>query len=227
MIKIKHEKLNIKGKYRCIVISDIHSHLERFQQILKEVEYTTNDYLIINGDFVEKGTQAIETVHYLQYLQQQSKRVYVLLGNCEYALDALINEDRLCQEMLHYLRKIGKSGMIDQIVFQKHLDLKKENPKLLQKIVRDSLKNELTYLQSLPTSLETNDFLCIHAGIEKKKDWQNAPLSSFIEKRDFQKVGHCLDKYVIVGHLPTSNFYKNQINNDICFDEDKKIISIS
>ena len=226
MIEIKHEKLNIKGKYRCIVISDIHSHLERFQQILKEVDYTTNDYLIINGDFVEKGTQAIETVHYLQYLQQQSKRVYVLLGNCEYALDALINEDRLCQEMLHYLRKIGKSGMIDQIVFQKHLDLKKENPKLLQKIVRDSLKNELTYLQSLPTSLETNDFLCIHAGIEKKKDWQDAPLSSFIEKRDFQKIGHCLDKYVIVGHLPTSNFYKNQINNDICFDEDKKIISI-
>ena len=48
MIEIKHEKLNIKGKYRCIVISDIHSHLERFQQILKEVEYTTNDYLIIN-----------------------------------------------------------------------------------------------------------------------------------------------------------------------------------
>lgn len=31
---------------------------------------------------------------------------------------------------------------------------------------------------------------------------------------------------MIVGHLPTSNFYKNQINNDICFDEDKKIISI-
>ncbi len=60
MIEIKHEKLNIKGKYRCIVISDIHSHLERFQQILKEVDYTTNDYLIINGDFVEKGTQAIE-----------------------------------------------------------------------------------------------------------------------------------------------------------------------
>ena len=58
--------------------------------------------------------------------------------------------------------------------------------------------------------------------LKRKKDWQDAPLSSFIEKRDFQKVGHCLDKYVIVGHLPTSNFYKNQINNDICFDEDKK-----
>ena len=226
MIEIKHEKLNIEGNYRCIVISDIHSHLDRFQQLLKEVHYTTDDYLIIDGDFVEKGTQAIETVHYLQQLQKQSERVYVLLGNCEYALDALINEDRLCQEMLHYLRKIGKSGMIDQIVFQKHLDLKKESPQVLQKIVRDSLKKELTYIQSLPTSLETDDFLCIHAGIDQRKDWQNASLSSFIEKRDFQKVGHCLDKYVIVGHLPTSNFYEKQINNDICFDEDKKIISI-
>ena len=81
--------------------------------------------MIIDGDFVEKGTQAIETVHYLQYLQQKSQRVYVLLGNCEYALDALINDDDLCQEMLHYLRKIGKSGMIDQIVSRKYLDLKK------------------------------------------------------------------------------------------------------
>ena len=196
------------------------------KQLLKEARYTTQDYLIIDGDFVEKGTQAIETVHYLQYLQQKSPRVYVLLGNCEYALDALINDDDLCQEMLHYLRKIGKSGMIDQIVSRKHLDLKKEKPQILQKIVRESLQEELNYIASLPTSIETDDFLCIHAGIENKNDWQNAPLSSFIEKRDFQKVGHCLKKYVIVGHLPTSNFYQNQIKNDVLMDFDKKIISI-
>lgn len=226
MIKIKHEKLNIKKPYRCIVISDIHSHLDRLQQLLKDVHYTMDDYLIINGDFVEKGTQAIQTVHYLKELQTKSDKVYVLLGNCEYALDALINNDSLCKEMLHYLRKIGKSGMIDQIVSKKQIDLKKEKPQRLQKIVRDALKEELAYIQSLPTSLETDDFLCIHAGIEKRKDWQNAPLSSFIEKRDFQKIGHCLDKYVIVGHLPTSNFHQKQINNDICFDHEKKIISI-
>lgn len=194
MIEIRHEKLNIEKPYRCIVVSDIHSHLDRFKQLLKEARYTTQDYLIIDGDFVEKGTQAIETVHYLQYLQQKSQRVYVLLGNCEYALDALINDDDLCQEMLHYLRKIGKSGMIDQIVSRKHLDLKKEKPQILQKIVRESLQEELNYIASLPTSIETDDFLCIHAGIENKNDWQNAPLSSFIEKRDFQKVGHCLKK---------------------------------
>ena len=71
----------------------------------------------------------------------------------------MINDDDLCQEMLHYLRKIGKSGMIDQIVSRKHLDLKKEKPQILQKIVRESLQEELNYIASLPTSIETDDFL--------------------------------------------------------------------
>ena len=62
MIEIRHEKLNIEKPYRCIVVSDIHSHLDRFKQLLKEARYTTQDYLIIDGDFVEKGTQAIETL---------------------------------------------------------------------------------------------------------------------------------------------------------------------
>ena len=47
MIEIRHEKLNIEKPYRCIVVSDIHSHLDRFKQLLKETRYTTQDYLII------------------------------------------------------------------------------------------------------------------------------------------------------------------------------------
>lgn len=35
MIEIRHEKLNIEKPYRCIVVSDIHSHLDRFKQLLK------------------------------------------------------------------------------------------------------------------------------------------------------------------------------------------------
>ena len=53
MIEIRHEKLNIEKPYRCIVVSDIHSHLDRFKQLLKETRYTTQDYLIIDGDFVD------------------------------------------------------------------------------------------------------------------------------------------------------------------------------
>lgn len=226
MIEVKHMQVDMKDNYRCIVVSDIHSHCDRFLQLLKKVNYSKEDYLIIVGDFVEKGTQTIQTIELLQKLKVENDKVYVLLGNCEYALDTLINDPAFAKQMIHYLNKIGKSGMIDQIISRLKIDIKKENPVIIQQIVKEQLKPYLDYLQTLPTTLETKDFLFVHAGIEKRKDWKNSSRSSLIEMRHFQKEGHLLDKYVIVGHLPTSNFYQDKIDNDIFIDEDKKIISL-
>lgn len=226
MIEVKHIQIDMKDNYRCIVISDIHSHCDRLQQLLKKIHYNKDDYLIINGDFVEKGTQTLQTIDFLQKLKRENDKVYVILGNCEYALETLVNDPAFSKQMIHYLNKIGKSGIIDQTINQLKIDIKKEDPILIQQKVRQQIKPYLDYLQTLPTSIETKDFLFVHAGIEKRKDWKNSSRSSFIEMRSFQKVGHLLDKYVIVGHLPTSNFYKDKIDNDILIDEDKKIISL-
>lgn len=226
MIEVKHIQIDMKNNYRCIVISDIHSHYDRFQQLLKKVHYNQNDYLIINGDFIEKGTQAIQTIDYLRKLKAENDKVYVLLGNCEYALETLVNDPAFANQMIRYLHKIGKSGIIDQTITQLKIDLKKEKPAIIQRLVKAQLKPYLDYIKTLPTTIETKDFLFVHAGIEKRIDWQNSTKSSFIEMRTFQKEGHLLDKYVIVGHLPTSNFYKDRIDNDILIDHDKKIISI-
>lgn len=226
MIEVKHMQIDMQDNYRCIVISDIHSHYDRFKQLLKKVNYCHDDYLIINGDFVEKGTQAIQTICFLRKLKAENDKVYILLGNCEYALETLVNNPAFASEMIHYLHKIGKSGMIDQIISRLKIDLKKEKPEIIQQIVREQLKPYLDYIQTLPTTIETKDFLFVHAGIEKRDDWKNSARSSFIEMRTFQKEGHLLDKYVIVGHLPTSNFYKDCIDNDIVINDDKKIISI-
>ncbi len=54
MLEVKHVEKMIKGKYRCIVVSDIHSHLDRFKQLLKKTKYCLNDYLVVVGDFIEK-----------------------------------------------------------------------------------------------------------------------------------------------------------------------------
>ena len=54
--------------------------------MLKKTKYCLDDYLVVVGDFIEKGDQAIETVEYLMKLQEKNDKVYVLLGNCEYAL---------------------------------------------------------------------------------------------------------------------------------------------
>lgn len=226
MIETKHIHIDFKEPYRCIVISDIHSHLDRLIELLQKVNYCVNDYLIINGDFVEKGTQGIETIEYLRQLQQMNPKVYILLGNCEYALETLVSDPKFASQMLHYFQKIGKSGLIEQAIHALHIDWQKESPLMIQRQVHEYLKSSLDFIRSLPTTIETDQFLFVHAGIEKRPDWKNGLRSSFIEMRNFQQAGHVLDRYVVVGHLPTSNFYQHRINNDIIIDKNKRIISI-
>ena len=78
MITPRHLVKKYKDDYRMIVISDIHGHLDRFQALLRKVKYTPQDFLVILGDFVEKGDQVIETIHYIQELAKL-ERVFLLM----------------------------------------------------------------------------------------------------------------------------------------------------
>lgn len=226
MLEVRHLEKRIVGKYRCIVISDIHSHLDRFKELLKKVNYTNDDYLVILGDFIEKGDQAIETIKYLQELQKNSDRVYVILGNCEYALEEMICNQKYAKQVINYLNRIGKSGMIKQALNKLSLDIKKDAPELIQAKVKEYLQPYFDYFNTLPTTLHLNNFIFVHAGIENRKDWKNSKLSSLIEMKTFFQDGHCLNDHVVVGHLPTSNQHRHAINNDIIIDNKKRIISI-
>lgn len=226
MLTVRHINKVVEGKYRCIVISDIHGHLDLLIQLLEKVNYSNDDYLIIVGDFVEKGNQTIETIEYLMKLQKQNDKVIILLGNCEYALEEMISNPKLANQVINYLKRIGKGGMIRQAIKKLSLDIKIDSPEIIQVKVKKFLQPYLDYLATLPTILQFNDFIFVHAGIEKRKDWWNSKLSSLIELQTFYRDGHCLNNYVIVGHLPTSNQYNNSINNNIIIDDNKKIISI-
>ena len=226
MLEVKHVEKMIKGKYRCIVISDIHSHLDRFKQLLKKTKYCLDDYLVVVGDFIEKGDQAIETVEYLMKLQEKNDKVYVLLGNCEYALEEMVTNPKYAKQIINYLNHIGKGGMIRQAINKLSLNIKSDQPEYIQLKVKEFLQPYFNYFTTLPTTLHFNNFIFVHAGIEKREDWQNSSLSSMIEMKTFYMDGHCLDDYVIVGHLPTSNQYENSINNEIIIDNEKRVISI-
>ena len=225
MITPKHLTKKIKGDYRIIVISDIHGHLDRFCSLLKKVEYTSDDYLVILGDFVEKGDQVIETIHYIQQLSQ-NKNVFVLAGNCEWALDALLTVPELSSSIPQYLKRVSANGCIREVYHKLHLDDGRETMLGIQKQIAQYLSDEIHFISHLPVTLKINDFLFVHAGIERRKDYQKSSLSSLLEMQHFYDYGHILDETVIVGHLPTSNYFSDCICNDIIIDEQKKIICI-
>lgn len=225
MITPVHLKKTVQGDYRLIVVSDIHGHLDRFLALLRKVKYTSDDYLVVLGDFVEKGDQVIETIHYIEKLAQ-NPRVFVLMGNCEWAMDALLSVPELATQIPHYLRRISSNGCIREAYHQLHLDDGRETPLGVQKQIANYLKKELRFISHLPITLKFNQFLFVHAGIEKRQDYQNSSLSSLLEMQHFYDQGHILKETVVVGHLPTSNYYQHDINNNIIFDEDKRIICI-
>lgn len=224
MITPKHIKKTIKGNYKIIVISDIHGHLDRFQALLKKVGYNENDYLVILGDFVEKGDQVIETIHYIQQLSQ-NKRTFVLAGNCEWAIDALLTVPELAIQIPKYFKRVSSNGCVREVYHLLHLDDGSETLLGVQKKIAEYLKNELDFISHLPVTLKLNQFLFVHAGVDKQKDYRNSSLSSLLEMQQFYNLGHILDETVVVGHLPTSN-YSHQIQNDILIDKEKKMICI-
>lgn len=225
MITPVHLNKTVKKDYRMIVISDIHGHLDRFKALLHEVRYTPDDYLVIVGDFVEKGDQVIDTIHFIQELDKNEK-TFVLAGNCEWALGALLSVPELANQIPLYLQRVSSNGCIRDVYHRLHLDNGEETLLGIQKKIAEYLKDELKYISHLPVTLKFNDFLFVHAGIEKRKDYQNSSLSSLLEMQRFYDQGHLLDEIVVVGHLPTSNYFKNYINNNVIIDNKKRIICI-
>ena len=65
------------------MISDIHAHQEIFESLIKKVNLQDDDYLIIIGDFINRGIDSYEILHYMKELGY--------LGICGFALK--VNDD--------------------------------------------------------------------------------------------------------------------------------------
>lgn len=64
------------------VLSDIHGHLSRFQNILKQIELQPEDTLYVLGDVIDRYPQGIRILRQIMAMQNAK----MLLGNHEYML---------------------------------------------------------------------------------------------------------------------------------------------
>lgn len=62
---------------RVYVISDIHNDADGFQAILKKIDFSPEDILIINGDIFDRGEKPVEL--YFEILKYSN--IYVIQGN--------------------------------------------------------------------------------------------------------------------------------------------------
>jgi protein phosphatase len=219
----KIKELWIPGNARIIVISDIHGELELFKDLLEKTAFSPEDYLIINGDLCEKGSNSHGVVRYIMKLSANNPNVHVTEGNCDTLVEDLLEET---PKLLNYLRTRSHS-IIHEWLEQSGLKLNEDTQvKEIKELLRDRYSEEINWLMGLPTAIETTDYIFVHAGLEDMEDWKETDRIKAITYRSFLDNTHTAGKYVVVGHWPVVNYSSVIPSHNPIIDETRKIIAI-
>ncbi len=219
----KIEKLSIPHDARIIVISDIHGELNLLKELLHKVNVKDEDYLIINGDLCEKGKDSIGVVNYVMNLVKNNSNVRVVEGNCEVLVDALLNEN---PGLINYLCTRKHSifnEWLEQLDFLIH---EETSIREVKEALLAQFSKEIHWLTALPTAIETEDYIFVHAGLEDRVDWKETERKKAIAMPEFFNKSHRANKYVVVGHWPVVNYSEKAPSNNPVINREKKIIAI-
>ncbi len=217
------EKLELDPAKRVIITSDIHASLALFKRLLDKVNFTNDDYLLINGDICEKGPNSLETVAYIRELQMNNSNIYITKGNCDVVHRYVWDEN---ERIIPYIQN-------RKTILKEMLEIKGKNledfPSLkeLSAYYKEHYSDELDWLESLPIAYETEDFILVHAGIGDKEDWRETEEETALYIDAFYGKHHHAPKPVIVGHWPVINYRETEIcTNNPLIDLEKNIIAI-
>ncbi|MFJ7725320.1 metallophosphoesterase [Neobacillus sp. NPDC097160] len=221
MHKIK--QISIPKESRVIVISDIHGELELFKALLEKVHFCQKDYLIINGDLCEKGSNSRGVVNYVMELAATNPKVHVIEGNCEALVEELLNEN---PQLLGYLRARPNSIFLEWL---KHIGVELTDETTIQEIKECLTKHffkEMEWLAALPTAIETDEYIFVHAGLADIDVWKETDRDTAISLPAFLEKSHRSGKYVVVGHWPVGNYSTDILVHNPIIHHERKIIAI-
>ncbi len=209
-------KINPKNNQRVLVLSDIHGNIELFHKILKSLQFTKEDILIINGDVSEKGIHSIEIFYEIMALQE-NHQVYMTLGNCDNLInhfsDSSKNEGMeryMNSRPLTFLNELrqeynSNAGYLELVDYAQ-----KQHQKLLN------------FIAQLPVIIEAPHFVCVHAALLPNG---SQDLKENITKPWFLKDDVVFDKPVIVGHFPCCLYSQTYMCHNVIFNYNKNIIA--
>lgn len=174
------------------VMSDIHGEYYMFTEMLKKINFTKKDRLIVLGDVLDRGKYPIKTLVYIM----ESENIEMIMGNHEKIfLDYLSAEEKMGVYEL-YIQNGGYFTLFEYL-----------------KLDETNKKKVVDYLKKLPLYKVIGQYILVHAGIKmsqgKKIDKQNVDF--FLWAREDFYLNKATNKYkVIFGHTPTTFIRKDK-----------------
>lgn len=221
---------------RIIAISDIHGNYHYLRGLLKKVEYSDQDMLVFVGDLIEKGPQSLKTVQYILELRRNSKYVYAVMGNVEYArLSAFFDDseegNREFLNGLRYAKEVWKAGLFLDMLEEMGIEwteLSITDIADVKKQMKERYGEELFFLWNLPTILAVGNYIFVHAGIptDHLEELEHTEAFPYLKTDAFLKQNVRFDACVVVGHWPVALYNDTTDQMNPILNEEKHIAAI-
>lgn len=222
-MKIVVKRISNVNNKRIIAISDIHGNLNLFQKLLKKVNYSKDDILILVGDLIEKGDMSLKTLRYIMKMST-NKDVYVLSGNCD-TLWEDIKYELDDENLLKYII-FRKNSILNEMCQEISIEVnEKSDIKYIKEQIKKNFSIELNWMEQLPHIIETDNLIFAHAGITSL-NFEEQDASNVVRTDAFLEQGFSFPKYVVVGHWPTANYGKDKCCCNPIINKERKIICI-
>ncbi len=221
--------INTDSDFRLIVMSDIHGHPEWLNKALDEMSLTDEDYLIILGDFINRGSDSYKVYQQVRALEKR-QRTYVLKGNHELFMQQFLSDERHYDDLLsyfnqHYYETIAETLLTQYTLKENHQKLSDiESGQALYNLMRDSYEEIINYFAQLPIMLVFNGITFVHGGYDASFDVQEE--FRFLKYDDYNTLSKVNDDLVVVGHWPTCNLCQDRYTNTPYINTEKKILFI-
>lgn len=215
-------KINLPDSYRVICISDIHGNLTTLKKLLTKINYDkANDYLFILGDLFEHGGK--ETAPTVDYIYELSKyeRVHVISGNNERRIGYMLY--RFNFDGIAAWKKKTKYTILMQWAESLGInEITEDNYKSVIKLVYEKYKAQCDFILNLPLVIETDEFICVHSGLDGREDWWETSQWDVWFTSGENKTG----KWLINGHTPTYLYGEHKLSFLPIIRNESKTVSI-
>lgn len=173
-------------------ISDIHGEYNLFIKLLKKINFNNNDTLYICGDIIDKGKDSVKLIKFIS----NQKNIFAIMGNHEYTF---------AQYVKSIVEIYGKNNQED---------IMKKIEGYFPYSTEQLSQQDILYILDLPYYIETDEFICIHAGLEivnnKIIPMERQDHNYMVYDRRFKNsTFDPINKTILFGHTPC--FY-DQIN---------------
>lgn len=166
-------------------ISDIHGEYDLFMKLLKKIKFNDNDTLYICGDIIDKGKDSIKLIKFVS----NQKNIFSIMGNHEYTFAQYV------KSIVETCNENNQEDIMEKIA--------EYFPYSTEKLSQ----NDILYILDLPYYIETDEFICVHAGLEIKDDKilpiENQNYNYMLFDRNFKSsTFESINKTILFGHTP-------------------------